>query len=215
MKPFIFGMKNRVEIFDLEKTKDTLAKVKQFVRELGATGKSLLLVGGKSEAKDAVKQAALSIDMPYVAGRWIGGTITNFAAIRSRVEKLLTLRSQKEKGELAQKYTKKERLLIDREIERLEKFFEGIISMTHFPSAIFVVDPRKEHIAVAEARKHNIPVIGLLNSDCDLSQVDYAIIGNDAAIASIKFFMNEIAESYKEGKKEGSFAKAAPKEKQA
>lgn len=205
-KPYIFGMKNRVEIFDLEKTQTTLEKAKQFVRELGATGKSILFVGGKSESKDAVKQGALAIDMPYVAGRWIGGTITNFAGIRARVEKLLTLRSQKEKGELS-KYTKKERLLIDREIERLERFFEGIIGLPHLPAALFVVDPRKEHIAIAEAKKHRIPVIALANSDCDLSVVDYAIVGNDAAIASIKFFVTEIVESYKEGRTTGSMSK--------
>jgi small subunit ribosomal protein S2 len=203
MKPFIFGVKNRVEIFDLEKTKDMLDKAKQFVRELAATGKSVLFVGGKSEARDAVKQGALALDMPYVAGRWIGGTLTNFPVIRSRVEKLLTLRVQKEKGELT-KYTKKERLLIDREIERLERFFEGIVGLPHHPGALFVVDPRKEHIAVAEARKNKIPVVGLLNSDCDLSQVDYAIIGNDASIASVKFFVSEVVESYKDGRLNGS-----------
>ena len=149
--PYIFGVKNKVEIFDLEKTEVLLEKAKAFVESLAKEGKSILFVGGKSEARNAVKTGALSINMPYVDGRWIGGTLTNFMQIRKRVEKLERLTSEKEKGELA-KYTKKERLLIDREIANLERFFTGIVSMKDLPKAIFVVDPKKEVTAVKEAK---------------------------------------------------------------
>ncbi|MBU6390430.1 30S ribosomal protein S2, partial [Patescibacteria group bacterium] len=172
--PFMFGVKNRVEIFDLEKTAGLLEKTLDYVKTLGREGKMILFVGGKNEARDAIKNAAVSIGMPYVAGRWIGGTLTNFKQIRSRVEKFLDLTEKREKGELT-KYTKKEQLLIDREIKNLERFFSGLIPMKELPKALFVIDSRHEKTAVAEARKIGIPVAALLSSDCDLSEVAYPI----------------------------------------
>lgn len=197
-KAFIFGAKNKIEIFDLEKTSDSLARALEFVKGIGSQGGSILFVGGKSEAREAIKAGAGTINMPYVAGRWIGGTLTNFPEIRKRVMKLETLLTQKEKGELA-KYTKKERLLIDREIDRLKLFFEGLSLMKEMPKALFVIDSKKEHIAVQEARDLGIPIVALTGSDCDLKEVTYPIPANDSSKQSIEHFVSEIVAAYKAG----------------
>ena len=199
--PYIFGVKNKVEIFDLEKTSALLETAKAFIANVAKEGKAVLFVGGKSEARNAIKSAALSTNMPYVDGRWIGGTLTNFTQIRKRVEKMEKLTTEKEKGELA-KYTKKERLLIDREIANLERFFSGVVSMKELPKALFVVDPKKEKNAVKEAQDMGIPVIALAGSDCNLKEVDLAIVGNDASQTSVQFFTQEIAKAYSAGKLE-------------
>ncbi len=200
VKPLIFGAKNKVEIFDLEKTKEYLDRAKEFVKSIAAHNGKIVFVGGKNESRDAVQKAAQSIAQPYVAGRWIGGTFTNFPQIRKRVERMEMLTSQREKGELG-KYTKKERLLIDREIDNLNRFFAGIASMTEMPKAVFVVDSSREHIAVTEAHKVNIPVISLSGSDCNLKDVEHPIPGNDTSVGSITFFLSEITAAYKEGQK--------------
>lgn len=197
-KSFIFGIKNKIEIFDLEKTKESLEGAVEFIKTLASKNATILFVGGKNEAHEAISITAESINMPYVSGRFIGGTLTNFPEIRKRVEKLETLTSQKEKGELA-KYTKKERLLIDREIAKLKEFFSGLSVMKSLPQAVFVVDAKRESIAVAEAHKMNIPVIGLCGSDNNLADVDYAIPGNDSSKSSIEFFLRQIADAYKAG----------------
>jgi small subunit ribosomal protein S2 len=197
-KPYIFGVKNNIEIFDLEKTKDALNETLSFVAELGSKGANILFISGKSEAKSAITSVAESINMPYVAGRFIGGTLSNFPEIKKRVEKLESWVSQKEKGELA-KYTKKERLLIDREIEKLKKFFFGLSVMKKLPDAVFIVDSKKEHIALKEAKTMGIPVIALCGTDNNLNDVDFPIPGNDSSRTSIEFFLKKIAESYKEG----------------
>ncbi|MDP2593138.1 MAG: 30S ribosomal protein S2 [bacterium] len=196
---FIFGIKNRVEIFDLEKTSILLERAKIFAKELGKGGKTLLFVGSKHEAQDAIEKAAKRLSMPFVFNRWIGGTLTNFSVIRGRVEKLHKLLSEKEKGEHS-KYTKKERILIDREVERLEKLFGGISNMAAKPHALFVVDPKHESTAIAEAKKTGIPVISLLGSDCDKGSIEYPIFGNDSSKSSISFFAEQVAESYESGK---------------
>lgn len=199
-KNFIFGSKNRVEIFDLEKTSEALEKAKEYVKNLGSEGKQILFVGGKSEARVAVQKGAESIGMPFVAGRWIGGTFTNYSEIKRRIEKMESQISKRENGELL-KYTKKERLMIDREIDNLQKFFGGLVLMKEMPKAIFVIDAKREEIAVDEANKTGIPVIAVCNSDCDLNKVQQAIPGNDGAQASIAFFVNQIIAAYQEGKK--------------
>ena len=201
VSPYIFGLKNKVDIIDLEKTIDNLAKAQEFVRGLAKQGKQILFIGSKNEARDLIKLGAMSIDMPYVSGRWIGGTITNSPEIKKRIAKFEDLQKQKEKGELS-KYTKKERLLIDREIENLDEMFSGIVSMKDSPKAFFVIDPKKEFIAVAEAKKAGIPVIALLNTDTDLKDIDYPIVANDTSISSISFFVSEIVKAYKEGRAE-------------
>ncbi len=200
VKPLIFGAKNKVEIFDLEKTKEYLDRAKAFVASIAANNGKIVFIGGKNESREAVRAAAQSINMPYVAGRWIGGTFTNFPQIRKRIERFELLTSQKEKGELI-KYTKKERLLIDREIETLNRFFGGIVSMTELPKAVFVVDSSREHIAVTEAHKVKIPVISISGSDCNLKDVEYPIPGNDTSVGSITFFLGEITAAYKAAQK--------------
>lgn len=197
-KPFIFGVKNKIEIFDLEKTSVSMAKALEFAESLGAKNAKILFVSGKNEAKQAITSLAESINMPYVAGRFIGGSLTNFPEIRKRVEKLETLVSQREKGELT-KYTKKERLLIDREIDKLREFFFGLSVMKNLPQALFVVDSKKEFIAVKEAKTMGIPVIALCGTDNNLNEVEFPIPGNDASKASIEFFLNKIGEAYKAG----------------
>lgn len=196
--PFIFGVKNRVEIFDLEKTYVLLDKAKEFVAKLGSENKVILFASGKAEAKESITLAAKALGMPYVAGRWIGGALTNFGQIKTRMERLERLRGERERGELA-KYTKKERLLIDREIVKLETLFGGLLPLKEMPKALFVVDSKREIIAVTEAHKMGIPVIALLSTDCDLKDVNYPILGNDSSVTSIEFFVAEIVKAYKQG----------------
>lgn len=201
MKALVYGSKNKTDILDLTKTAPIFETALTFVRGLGAHGKVALFVGGKPEMKDIVKRAAEELKMPYVAGRWLGGTLTNFAEIKKRVKRLEDLTEDREAGTLAKKYTKKERVLIDREIARLEEKFSGLSGMEKLPDALIVVDTRAEAIPVAEANELGIPVVGIMNSDCDFSQVMYPVVGNDASQESVTFFLNEIVEAYKEGTK--------------
>ncbi len=198
-KPFIFGAKNKVEIFDLEKTSAELMKAAEFVESKGKEGTMGLFVGGKSEAREAVIGSGRELEMPFVAGRWIGGTLTNFPEIKKRIARLEELTTQRERGELA-KYTKKERLLIDREIDKLHLYFSGLSTMKALPKFLVVVDPKKEHIAVSEAKKMNIPVVALAGSDTNLFAVDYAIPGNDASRHSVSFILGELVKAYKAGR---------------
>lgn len=197
-KPFILGAKNKVEIFDLEKTSQELLKACAFVEEKGKEKAMGLFVGGKSEAREAVTNAGKELDMPFVAGRWIGGTLTNFNEIKKRIARLEELTTQREKGELA-KYTKKERLLIDREIDKLHLYFSGLSNMKALPKFLVVVDPKKEHIAVNEAKRMKIPVVSLAGSDSDLYGTEYSIPGNDASRHSVKFIVSELVKAYKTG----------------
>ncbi len=200
VSPFIFGTKNRVEIFNLGATSEFLSNAKEFIKNLGKNRKTVLFVGGKQEGIDAVKKAGEKINMPNVPGRYIGGTLTNFPQIRKRVEKLEKLLGEKETGEL-NRYTKKERLLIDREIDRLEHDFGGIRKLKELPAALIVIDPKKEINAVKEARILNIPVVALLNSDCNLREVEYPVPGNDSLKSSIAVFLDEIVSAYEDGLK--------------
>lgn len=192
---YLYTSKNRNDIFDLEKTSESLDKALSFVKGLAERKETILLVGGKNEARNIIREVAESMDMPYVASRWIGGTLTNFSEIKKRVESMLSLISQKEKGELA-KYTKKERLLIDRDIEKLQKMFWGISKMSSLPKAIFIVDPRYEDIATKEAKLMKIPVVALCGTDNDFKEVDFAIPGNDSSQKSIRYFADKIKETY-------------------
>ncbi|MDO8521671.1 MAG: 30S ribosomal protein S2 [bacterium] len=198
--PFIFITKDRSDIFDLEETNKRLATVREFVSTLSQSGKQLLFLGGKHEAIEIVKEAALRVSSPYVASRWIGGTLTNFKNIRKRIDRLETLMKERDEGTLA-KYTKKERLLIDREITELLARFGGLVKMAELPAALFVVDTRREHTAVQEANQLGIPVIGLSSSDCDFSLVQYPIPANDTSVRSIRYIVDFIASAYSAGKK--------------
>jgi small subunit ribosomal protein S2 len=200
VKSFIFGRKNNVEIFDLEKVEEQLEKAKSFVTKIAESKRQILFVGGKRESQKAIKEGADKIDMPYVAGRWIGGTLTNFEEVRKRVTRLNDLSSQRDKGELG-KYTKKEKLLIEREIEKLDETFGGIVPMDKKPAAIFIVDADKEENARNEAITIGIPIVSLCSSDCDITKVDYPITANDSSVRSIEYFVNEIVEAYQSGSK--------------
>lgn len=198
VKPFILGSKNNIEIFDLKKTSKELEKVTTFIEERGKEKTSILFVGGKSEAREAIIKAGIELGMPYVAGRWIGGTLSNFSEIKKRIARLAELTEQKEEGELA-KYTKKERLLIDREIDRLTIFFGGLSQLKSLPKLLVVIDPEKESIAVKEARKINIPVVALAGSDSNLYKLDYVMPGNNSSRQSVAYILDKIVAAYKKG----------------
>lgn len=198
--PFIFGKKNNVEIFDLEKTVGLLEEAKKFVSEVASKGQQVLFVTGKKHISPLVKDVAMKIGEPYVVGRWIGGTLTNFEEIGKRVKRLETLLEEKEKGQLA-KYTKKERLLIDREIEKLTERFGGIVDMKKKPGAVVIVDTKEQDNATREAKIEKIPVVGICGSDCDISDSDYPVLANDSAVKSVGHILDELASAYTEGAK--------------
>jgi small subunit ribosomal protein S2 len=197
VSPLIYATKNKVDFINLEKTDVQLAKALEFVASLAKTGKKILFVGVKPESKKVVETVAASLDMPYVTERWIGGTLTNFPEIKKRINKLAELQTKKANGEL-DVYTKKEKLMIEREVERLSKLFSGVANVTKTPDALFIVDTKKEHIAVTEAQSAGVPVIGLANSDTNIRGIDYPIVANDASAQSIAFFVNAIAKAYKD-----------------
>lgn len=197
-KPFLYGTKNRTDIIDLEKTAASLAQVEEIIKTLGTTGKQVLFVGTKPEARDVTIAAANALGMPYVDVRWIGGTLTNEKQIKSRVILFEDLSDKKEKGELETiTKTKKEKLLLERKIEKLSRRFGGLSTMKGMPSALIVIDSREEAIAITEANQVGIPVIALCNTDCDLKPVAYPIVGNDANKKSIEFFLNKLVAAYK------------------
>lgn len=200
-KPFLYGTKNRTDVIDLEKTAASLAKAQQLMAEMGSTGKQILFVGTKPEAKDAVKATADALGMPYVEIRWIGGTLTNEKQIKSRVALFEDLSGKQEKNELETiTKTKKEKLLLERKIEKLGRRFGGMTTMKGLPGVIVVIDSREEYIAITEANMMGIPVVALCNTDCDLKPVAYPVVGNDANKKSIEFFLNKIVEAYKGNK---------------
>lgn len=196
--PFVFATKNGVDIINIEKTNELLEKALETISNLAASGKTILFVGTKPEARQQIIETALALNMPYVSDRWVGGALTNFSEIKKRITKLLSLRDQKEKGEL-DKYTKKEQLLINKEMEDMTKNFQGLTGITKTPDAVFIIDTKKEHIATTEAKKMNLPVIALVNTDCNLKQIDYPIVANDASISSITLFLSKIKKAYDDG----------------
>ncbi len=182
--PFLYGSKDGTDIIDIDKTMSQLEKATIFLAELGAAGKVALFVGVKPEARGAIVETASSLHQPYVTERWIGGILTNFSEIKRRIEKLEKMKEERVSGEYA-KYTKKEQLMLNREMERLNKFFNGLIGMTKMPDVVIVIDSKKEHIAIKEARKMNIPVIAIGNTDCSIRAIDYPITANDSSVSSI------------------------------
>jgi small subunit ribosomal protein S2 len=198
--PFLYSTKDRTDIFNLEETEKRLEAAAAYAATLAQAGKTLLFVGGKHEATSSVKSGAEAAGLPFVAGRWIGGTLTNFKIIRKRIDRMEKLMKDRESGEL-EKYTKKERLMIDREIEELQGRFGGIASLRDLPAAMFVVDTRHEKTAVQEANQMKIPVIGLSSSDCDFSKVQYPIPANDTSVKSIALIVEAIASAYQSGKR--------------
>ncbi len=204
-KPFIFAAKDGVEIIDLEKTIEMLDNAKHFAYETAKNGGQILFVGTKSESSTYIKDAAMTVDQPYVSNRWIGGTITNLPEISKRVRRLEDLEEQKEKGLLA-KYTKKERLLIDRELIKLNERFGGIINMKGKPAAFFIIDSKNEDNALREAIETKTPVISLSNSDCDITKIKFPVLANDSSVKSVRFFVDQIVEAIKQGQKDSKQA---------
>ena len=201
MRSYIAGAKARVEIFDLVKTDTQLAKAKSVMETLAKDGKTVLFVGGKREVSEAVKKAATRIGQPYVAGRWLGGTISNFIEIKKRIDRLAELLGKRESGELAKQYTKLERVFIDREIERLSTRLDGITTLTRRPDAFVIVDTKHEAHATREAKNAGIPVIGIMNSDCDITDAAYPIVMNDASRTAVDLALTELASAYEKGRK--------------
>lgn len=195
--PFIFGTKGGTEIIDLEHTSTQLVEALGFIESLAQSRKAVLFVGSKAEAREAIVRVAERLGQPFVASRWIGGTLSNFPEIKKRVTRLAELVGMREKGELA-KFTKHERLLIDREVADLDAMFGGLRSMAKLPDALVIVDPRHESGAVKEAALLHIPVIAILNTDCDRSNIAYAIPANDASTHSIAFILGEMATAYEQ-----------------
>ncbi|GAB4312579.1 MAG: 30S ribosomal protein S2 [Candidatus Sumerlaeia bacterium] len=199
MKPFIFTERNGIYIFDLKQTIQRLRIACEFARDLAARGEQIIFVGTKKQAREAIKEAAESCGMPYVNNRWLGGMLTNFKTIRRSIDRLLELEQLAESPEF-QKYTKKEQSGFMKEKQRLAVNLEGVKSLDRLPGALFVMDVHKEQIAVREAKKVGIPVIAVVDTNCDPTDISYVIPGNDDAIRSIKLFCTMIAGAVREGR---------------
>ncbi len=199
MAPYIFTERNGIYIIDLQKTVKKLEEAYMFIREVSAEGKSVLFVGTKKQAGDSVKEEAIRAGAHYVNARWLGGMMTNFKTIRRRIERLEQLRKMEEDGTF-DLLPKKEVIKLNLEIEKLEKFLGGIKNMDKLPGALFIVDPRKEKIAVSEAKKLNIPIVAIVDTNCDPDEVDYVIPGNDDAIRAVKLIAGTIANAIIEGR---------------
>lgn len=201
MKPFIIGTKSRVEIFDLAKTNDQLAEAKAAIAALARDGKTVLFVGGKREVSDIVRDTSRRIGTPYVAGRWLGGTISNFVEIKKRIDRLADLTAKRESGELNKLYTKLERIYIDREIDRLSERLDGVRDLAKRPDAMVIVDTRHEAHATREALAAGIPIIGVMSSDCNVRDAAFPIVGNDSSRETVSLILAELAGAYETGRK--------------
>jgi len=198
--PFLFGVKQGYDIFDLEKTSVLLNEATQFMKEMGTLGKRVLLVGTKEEVREIIKAEALKADVPYVVNRWVGGTLTNFSEIKKRIEHFASLTKSEEAGEFEKKFTKKERVMIKREMGRLEESFGGIMALERIPDVILVVDPRADATAVTEAHHMHIPVVGVLSSDCNARLINKPVVINDSHRASVVLALTELLHAYEEGR---------------
>ena len=199
MEPYIFTERNGIYIIDLQKTVKMIEIAYEFVRDLVADGKHILFVGTKKQAQETVKEEAERCGMFYVNQRWLGGTLTNYQTIKQRIKRLKELEEMEEKGIFAV-LPKKEVAGLVAEREKLQKFLGGIKDMPGLPGALFVVDPRKEHIAVAEARRLEIPIVAIVDTNCDPDKIDYIIPGNDDAIRAVKLIAYKMAEAVLEAK---------------
>lgn len=199
MAEYIFQARNGIHIIDLQKTSKKIDEAYEFMRSQAEEGKKVLFVGTKKQAQECMKEAAEKSGMYYVNQRWLGGMLTNFGTIRKRVERLNELETMQEDGTF-DVLPKKEVILLKKEMEKLQKNLGGIKDMTEIPGVLFVVDPKKERIAILEARKLNIPVVGLVDTNCNPEDVDYAIPGNDDAIRAVKLIADVMANAVIEGK---------------
>lgn len=199
MAQYIFTERNGIYIIDLQKTVKKLEEAYMFVRELAANGENVLFVGTKKQAGDSVREEAVRCGGYFVNARWLGGMLTNFKTIRRRIDRLAQLRKMEEDGTF-DLLPKKEVIKLNLEIEKLEKFLGGIKDMKKLPGALFIVDPRKEKIAVAEAKKLGIPIVAIVDTNCDPDEVDYVIPGNDDAIRAVKLIAGTVANAVIEGR---------------
>lgn len=199
MKDFIFGERNGIYIVDLQKTHKLLIDALQFVQELAAQGRTILFVGTKRQAQEAVAAEAQRCGMPYVTERWLGGLLTNFITVRRSLERLRELEMHSIDGR-GERLTKRELARLEKERLKLETSLKGIKIMKILPDAVFVIDTRKEAIAVAEARKLKIPVVGIVDTNCDPDEVDFVVPGNDDALRAIKLFAGRVADAVNQGR---------------
>jgi len=200
MKPYIFGARNGIHIIDLQQTVSMFKDLESVVRDLASSGGHVLFVGTKKQAQDAIREEATRCGMYYVHNRWLGGTLTNFATIRQSIERLRKIEEMESDPKVVDALTKKEMLGLTREKDKLEQSLGGIKAMKKLPDAIFVIDPKQEEIAVKEARKLGVPVIAVIDSNCDPDMIDYKVPGNDDAIRAIRLFCSAIAEAVIEGR---------------
>ena len=198
MAKYIFTERNGIYIIDLQKTVRKVDEAFNFIRTVAQEGKKVLFVGTKKQAQEAVKEEAVRAGMFYVNERWLGGMLTNFQTIQKRIKRLKQLEQMEQDGTF-EVLTKKEVLALRHEMERLEKFLGGIKEMNRLPGALYVVDPRKERIAVAEARKLNIPIVAIVDTNCDPDEIDYVIPGNDDAIRAVRLLTGRMADAVIEG----------------
>lgn len=204
MAEYIFTQRNGIYIIDLQKTVKKLEEAYNFIREISEQGKSVLFVGTKKQAQESIKEESIKAGAYYVNARWLGGMLTNFSTIKKRVERLRQLRNMEEDNTF-DLLPKKEVIKLKLEIDKLEKFIGGIKDMQELPGALFVVDPRKERIAVAEAKKLGIPVVAIVDTNCDPDEIDYVIPGNDDAIRAVKLICSAMGQAIVEGR-EGEVA---------
>lgn len=204
MAEYIFQARNGIHIIDLQKTSKKIDEAYRFVKEQAEEGKDILFVGTKKQAQECVKEAALACGMYYIDQRWLGGMLTNFDTIQKRIGRLKELETMEQDGTF-DVLPKKEVIILKKEMEKLEKNLGGIKEMKQMPGVMFVVDPKKERIAILEARKLNIPVVGLIDTNCNPEDVDYPIPGNDDAIRAVKLITEVIANAVIEGKQGESF----------
>lgn len=199
MKPYLVGTKGRQEIIDLVKTAEQIEAAKGVMAALAKEGKTVLFVGGKVEIAALVKKAAESIGAPYVAARWLGGTISNWSEIKKRVDRLAELVEKAATGALAKQHTKLEVVKLDREMKKLKIRLDGITTLTKKPDALLVVDTKHEKHAVKEANDAGIPIIAIMSSDCDLREAAYPIVANDTSRESVRLILNELTEAFQKG----------------
>lgn len=211
MAEYIYMERNGIYIIDLQKTVKKLEEAYNFVKTLPENNQSILFVGTKKQAQDAVKEEAERVGMYYVNARWLGGMLTNFRTMRTRVERLNQLQKMQEDGTFDM-LPKKEVMKLMGEMTKLEKYLGGVKEMKKLPGALFVIDPRKEHIAIAEARKLHIPVVAIVDTNCDPDEVDYVIPGNDDAIRAIRLISATMANAIQEGRQGQDAEEAAPAE---
>ncbi len=213
MAPYIYTERNGIYIIDLQKTVKKIEEAYSFIRELAANGENVLFVGTKKQAQDAIKEESERVGQYFVNARWLGGMMTNFKTMRTRIDRLAQLRKMQEDGTFAM-LPKKEVIKLEGEIAKLEKYLGGVKEMKKLPGALFIVDPRKERNAIAEARKLRIPIVAIVDTNCDPDEIDYVIPGNDDAIRAIRLIVATMANAIQEGR-QGEAYNEAPAEEAA